>query len=124
MTDDASSSPSATPTNSATPTDTAPSAESSASTQPQTPSQSQPTLSKGQFVRIVQQIPQRDEVWTTTVEGEVVKTEQKKTGSWYAHSKDDKLWLDRVTLRKADGELIMINLDPYSHVEILDSPAA
>jgi len=30
---------------------------------------------------------------------------QQQTGSWFAHSKDDKLWLDRLLIRKADGEL-------------------
>ncbi|MDX1682523.1 MAG: hypothetical protein R3336_05345 [Phycisphaeraceae bacterium] len=76
----------------------------------------------GQQVRVTQQIPQRDEVWTTTVEGEVVSAEQAKTGSWFAHSKDDKLWLDRLVLRKSDGEIIVCNLDGYSHVERLDPP--
>ena len=32
------------------------------------------------------------------------------------------LWLDRLTLRKPDGELITLNLDEYSVVEI--EPAA
>ena len=55
----------------------------------------------------------------------VVEYEQKQTGSWYAHSKNDKLWLDRLLIRKADGELTTLNLDDYSHVEILtDEPAA
>ena len=43
---------------------------------------------------------------------------QQTTGSWYAHSKDDKLWLDRLTLRKADGEITTLNLDEFSVVEV------
>lgn len=78
----------------------------------------------GQKVAVVQQIAQRDETWTIRVEGTVVSAEQKKTGSWFAHAKDDRLWLDRLTLRKDDGEIVVCNLDPYSRVELLaDAPA-
>ncbi len=70
----------------------------------------------GQRVTVTHQIPQRARVWTTQVTGEVVKYEQKKTGSWFAHSKDDKLWLDRLTLKKDDGEIVVCNLDEFSHV--------
>jgi hypothetical protein len=58
-----------------------------------------------------------------TVEGTVVRCGQSKTGSWFAHSKDHKLWLDRVELRKDDGELVVVNLDQYSRVEVLGSAA-
>ena len=81
-------------------------------------------LEVGQRVRVHQQIPQRDEVWTVKVEGEVVRREQKKTGSWFAHAKDDKLWLDRLVIKKDDGEIVWINLDAYTHVEPLDAPAS
>lgn len=87
----------------------------------------------GQTVTVTQQIPQRDEVWTTRVTGQVIRFEQKKTGSWFAHAKNDKLWLDRLVLRKPDGEIVICNLDPYTHVDLLseskrepeaDSPSA
>lgn len=74
-------------------------------------------LRPGLLVKVSQQIPQRDEVWTTCVTGTVVKLEQTKTGSWFAHSKDDKFWLDRLTLRKPDGEIIELILDGYSKIE-------
>ena len=61
-----------------------------------------------------------DGSWTADVTGTVVCSEQKQTGSWYAHSRSDKLWLDRVTLRKADGELITLNLDEFTRIEVLD----
>jgi hypothetical protein len=73
----------------------------------------------GQRVAVTQQIPRKAGVWTDRVEGEVVLCEQAKTGSWYAHAKDDKLWLDRLVIRKDDGEVIKINLDAYTHVETL-----
>jgi hypothetical protein len=77
----------------------------------------------GQRVTVTQQIAQRDEVWTTSVTGKVIRFEQNKTGSWFAHSKDDKLWLDRLVLEKSDGEIIVLNLDQYSRIEALDDPA-
>ena len=55
----------------------------------------------------------------TSVEGTVVKYEQRKTGSWYAHAKDHKLWLDSLTLKKDDGELVVVNLDQYSSVDVI-----
>jgi hypothetical protein len=82
-------------------------------------------LRPGVRVKVIQQIPARHYALTSEVLGTVVQYEQKQTGSWYAHSKDDKLWLDRLLIRKADGELTTLNLDDYSHVEILpDEPAA
>lgn len=78
------------------------------------------TFKQGDRVRITQQIPQRDgECWTSTLEGTVVKFVQAKTGSWYAHAKDERLWLDRLTIRKDDGEISVSNLDRYTHVERL-----
>lgn len=74
-------------------------------------------LTPGQRVVVTQQIPQRDEVWSIKTEGEVVRVEQRKTGSWFAHSKDDKLWLDRLVLKKDDGEIVMFNLDSYTHID-------
>ncbi|HZZ44805.1 MAG TPA: hypothetical protein VFE58_17845 [Tepidisphaeraceae bacterium] len=87
------------------------------------------TISKqlvpGTKVSVTQQIPARARTWTNQVVGTVVSFEQKKTGSWYAHSKDDKLWLDRLVLRKEDGEITTLNLDEYSHIDIVSAaPAA
>ena len=82
-------------------------------------------LRPGVRVRVIQQIAARNYAWTADVTGTVVQYEQKQTGSWYAHSKNDKLWLDRLLIRKNDGELTTLNLDEFSHVEILgDEPAA
>ncbi len=72
----------------------------------------------GATVRVTQQIPHRAYTWTNETRGTVVSYEQKQTGSWYAHSKSDRLWLDRLSVRKADGELLTLNLDEYSQVEV------
>ena len=76
-------------------------------------------LGAGIRVRITQQVPRLSGSMSTSVEGEILRVGQQKTGSWYAHSKDKKLWIDRVELRKDDGEIAYVNLDRHSHVEIL-----
>ena len=82
----------------------------------------------GQRVRVTQQVPHLgngDPTFATRpIEGTVVSCHQAKTGSWFAHSKDHKLWLDRLEIRRADGELVVVNLDQYSHVELLEEGKA
>lgn len=75
----------------------------------------------GQRVRIIQQVPRQRDAFTTTIEGTVIKFEQQKTGSWYAHAQDNKLWLDRLELRKDDGETVVLNLDRNTRVEAVKS---
>jgi hypothetical protein len=77
----------------------------------------------GRRVRVTQQLPHRDRVWTNTVEGVISRYRQAKTGSWYAHARDDQLWLDRLELELDDGELVTLNLDQYSQIEEVE-PAA
>ena len=71
----------------------------------------------GTRVRVTQQIARRDEAWINTVEGVITRYQQAKTGSWFAHAKDDQLWLDRLELRTDDGELTTLNLDQFSVIE-------
>jgi|TARA_B100000959_G_scaffold169856_1_gene177861 hypothetical protein len=75
-------------------------------------------LTSGTRVRVTQQTPLRDRTWTESVEGAVVRFRQATTGSWFAHARDDKLWLDRLELRLDDGELVVLNLDQFSVIEI------
>ncbi len=53
-------------------------------------------LRPGVRVKVTQQIAGRDYTWTSEIRGTIMEYEQKQTGSWYAHSKNDKLWLDRL----------------------------
>jgi len=76
-------------------------------------------LAPGTRVRVTQQMPQTHAVWSTRVEGTVVRWRQDRTGSWFAHGKDDRVWLDRLELRRDDGELVTLNLDQWSLVETL-----
>jgi hypothetical protein len=75
-------------------------------------------LRPGTKVKVTQQIAARDYSWISEVRGDVVSYEQKPTGSWFAHSRGDKLWLDRLTVRKADGELTTLVLDEFSNIEV------
>ena len=71
----------------------------------------------GKRVRVTQQMPQRDQTWSSTVEGVIRRYQQARTGSWFAHAKDDKLWLDRLELCLDDSEIVILNLDQYSAIE-------
>lgn len=82
------------------------------------------TYQPGQRVRITQQVPRATEPMIGTVEGTIIRAYQGKTGSWFAHSKDHKLWMDRLEIQKLNGELAVINLDQYTSVEVLDPDAA
>jgi hypothetical protein len=81
-------------------------------------------LTAGARVKVTQQIAARHYSLPTVVSGTIVSFGQKETGSWYAHSRDEKLWLDRLVIRKQDGEITTLILDDYSHVEVESSPPA
>lgn len=73
----------------------------------------------GAKVKVTQQIAARDHTWATEVSGTILELQQAKTGSWFAHSKDGRLWLDRLTIRKENGEISVLNLDQYSRIELV-----
>ncbi|MCH8210644.1 MAG: hypothetical protein IIB99_04655 [Planctomycetes bacterium] len=77
----------------------------------------------GARVRVTQQLPLRDQAWANTVEGVITRYQQAKTGSWFAHARDDQLWLDRLELELDDGEVVVLNLDRYSVIEEIQAPA-
>ena len=77
-------------------------------------------LTPGTRVRVIQQIPQIDRVWTTVVEGTIVSFRHAQTGAWFAHGKDHKFWLDRLEIRTDDGEIIDCILDSYTHIEVVE----
>lgn len=73
-------------------------------------------LKPGQRIRIRQMIDRREGVWRADIEGEVLEILEEPTGSWFAHAKDDRLWLRRIRLRKPNGEVTTITLDQYSEL--------
>ncbi len=74
----------------------------------------------GRRVRIRRRIDRRDRDWEQELVGTVRAVELDKTGSWYAHSKDDKYWLCRLHLQKDDGEISVLNIDNLTTIECLD----
>ena len=81
-------------------------------------------LTPGARVKITQQIAARHYAWSADVRGTVVEFRQRQTGSWFAHAKNDKLWLDRLVIRKDDGEITTLNLDDYTRIEIAPATPA
>ncbi len=79
-------------------------------------------LVPGARVVVTQQIPHGNRDWVQQVRGTVVSFQQRPTGSWFAHSRGDRLWLDRLLIRKDDGEISMLNLDEFSAVQLDTSP--
>src|SRR3954453_22104398 len=80
-------------------------------------------LVPGARVSVLHQFAHRDpaKAWTNRITGTVLEYMQKPTGSWFAHSKNDKLWLDRLKIRRDDGDLMTLTLDDYRHIEV-ESP--
>jgi hypothetical protein len=76
-------------------------------------------IRQGARVRITQQIAARHYAFLAPVEGTVIELRSKPTGSWFAHGAANKLWLDRIVLRKDDGEISTLNLDEHSRIELL-----
>lgn len=81
-------------------------------------------LQPGARLRITQTVPRQSGAMTTVVEGLLLRAGQQKTGSWFAHAKDHKLWIDRIELQKDDGELVYCNIDQHTRVELLAEPQA
>lgn len=76
-------------------------------------------LKPGLRVRIYQEIDRREGNWQNEVVGTVVEVTPQKTGSWNAHGRDDRLWLNRIRIRKADGEESLISVDQFTRCEVL-----
>lgn len=76
-------------------------------------------IKAGQRIRVHQTIERREGDWTRTFDGTVIDFITEKTGSWNAHGKDHKLWLNRVHLKKDNGEETIITVDARTRIEVL-----
>jgi hypothetical protein len=93
---------------------------STTNAQPQLGLAAFPKLAPGDRIRVTERLVTLDQTWVTQVEGNVISARPETTGSWFAHGKDDKLWLLRVRLRKPDGEISTLNIDQNTEIEILE----
>ena len=73
----------------------------------------------GMRIRVTQRIERREGNWEANIEGVIEEISSAPTGSWYAHGKNDKYWLQRIRLRKDDGEISLIALDRCSRITVL-----
>src|ERR1051325_7319539 len=87
------------------------------------PEQKTSLYAPGTVVKIPQQTPRRIDTYTTSVTGKVIRQERQNSGSWFARNKRNRVWLDRLVIQKADGEVSILNLDEYTVVEVLEGPA-
>lgn len=75
----------------------------------------------GTLVQVRQITERRVEPLVAETRGVVEAWQKQPTGSWYAHSKNNKLWLSRLWLRKVDGELTALVLDDTTQVTRVES---
>ncbi len=74
----------------------------------------------GTPVRVTLVTHRRERSLETQVVGVVEAWQDLPTGSWYAHGKDDKLWLRRLRLRKVDGEVTLLVIDDRTSIAKLE----
>jgi len=81
------------------------------------------TFAPGTQVCVTETTFRREQSIQTQVVGVVDAWENLPTGSWFAHGKKDKLWLKRLRLRKADGEITLLVLDDGTAIAKLEAVA-
>ena len=75
----------------------------------------------GTPVCVTEAVRRRERVTETRTIGTVEAWEELSTGSWHAHGKDDRLWLRRLKLRKADGEISLLVVDDSTSIARLEA---
>ncbi len=80
---------------------------------------SQTDVLPGMRVAVTQRIEGREVSWDTEVVGTILSAEPMPTGAWFAHGKNDKLWLLRIDLQKDDGEISRLTLDRNTRLTVL-----
>jgi len=81
------------------------------------------TFAPGTPVCVTETTFRRGQTIRTQVVGVVDAWESLPTGSWFAHGKKDKLWLKRLRLRKADGEITLLVMDDGAAIAKLEAVA-
>jgi hypothetical protein len=76
-------------------------------------------LKPGVKIRVTQRIDVRTGFWTCDVEGEILSCGPERSESWFARNHTGVVWLNRIRLRKPDGEITTINIDQNTQVTVL-----
>lgn len=71
-------------------------------------------LQPGDRVELVHEVKVGQQRWTTTTQGEVVRTERRRHGLHFRRNRDDKVFSDLIILRHPDGELTTVTLDEFT----------
>ena len=79
-------------------------------------------LASGTRVRVTRPTPMDDKAPGAEIVGVVIDHRLETTGSWFVHGKDGRLSLDRLRIRKDDGEITALVLDEHSVVTVLETP--
>ena len=82
---------------------------------------SESTFPPGTPVCVRQTIAHRDAPIHTEVVGVVESWEDRPTGSWFAHDQGGRLHLQRLKLRKKDGELVLLVIDNATEIARLEA---
>jgi len=85
---------------------------------------SESDFSPGTTVRVKQAVIRRGKSIEAEVVGVVEAWEDLPTGSWYAHGRNDKLWLKRLKLRKSDGEVTLLVIDDSTEIAKVEEAAS
>lgn len=78
-------------------------------------------LPPGTPVWVRQKIQLGGRTRTTEIVGVVEAWEDSATGASFAHGKGGKLHLGRLRLRKADGEQVLLNIDPDTEIARIEA---
>jgi hypothetical protein len=81
----------------------------------------QETLAIGTSIQVFQKIHQADPSRQAVTSGVFEGWEEEPTGAWYASGRHGKLWLRRLKLRKADGEVSVLTLDDQTRIHPVDA---
>lgn len=74
----------------------------------------------GTPVRVRQVVERRRDSIEVEIVGTIESWDELPTGSWHAHGRHDRLWLKRLKLRKADGELTLLVIDDLTAIAKLE----
>jgi len=76
-------------------------------------------LPQGAAVRVVEGIHQSDASYKAETAGVIEAWDEEPAGAWFANGRNRKLWLKRLKLRKADGELSVLTIDDQAEIHVI-----